>query len=174
MSEEVRPGSQAVLVQMQRLLEARGVANLDRVLLVRNGMRPIYSALEEMDRVGVKVRTSRRDLDVVGLNARAMEQTAPLDLRVWDLEAQVGKAIRLREQEGHEGEYVGVMATLTQVGPLWWPQTEETVQDHVHFANSDDAVEWLVEQLAPSVVEAPGLPLGAGDGHAEVPVPGLS
>jgi hypothetical protein len=160
MSEDPSVTSQAssALVQLQKLLAERGVVNKGKGSL-RKGMRPIYAALEEMDRVGVKVQVTQHADDVVGLEARNMRQDLPLHLGVWDTVAKIKKSIKLREYERHEGEYVGVMATVVTEGPIWWPINIEEVQDHVHFNNAEDAVEWLVEQLAPCVVEASGLDL---------------
>jgi hypothetical protein len=160
--DRVKSEPSATLVLLKKRLEERGVVNFGKGSL-RNGMRPIYAALEEMDAAGVKVRLRPQAKYDMAFNAGEMDQGKPLDLWLWDLVADHQKAIRLREDEMHEGEYIGISAKLTQAGPIWWPHTEEEVLDHVHFQNAADAIEWLVDEVAPCVVTAPGLDLAVND-----------
>jgi hypothetical protein len=90
-------------------------------------------------------------------NLKEMRTTQALRLRLYDVEANQDKVITLREDvRAHEGEYAGKKA-VTHVEGILRARVIVDSEEDKHFENAQEAVEWLVSEIAPCVVVAPGV-----------------
>lgn len=163
--EDLKVRRQTPMLELlrKRLVE-RGVGKLEPKVESGNGhgMTPIYETLTEMGRQGVKVQTSPRKNDVVAVSVEGIDRHQPLDWRLWDTVAKRMVDLHLGLDEGRQGEYVGEVKAFHYSGRLWAQEVTESVEPR-HFSDAEEAVEWLVEQVAPCVVEASGLRLSNGN-----------
>jgi hypothetical protein len=160
------------LALLEKKLRERGVG--DKAFGMRPGMRPIWKALEEMDKAGVKVRTAHGEKNVLAIHNLAdvdrFLKTSGLNLTLWNLEKRQLEEIRLGEDEKHPGEYMGGLLTphgdalaRRKRPPRNRTQLAMDRLESKHFETSEEAIAWLVEKIAPCVVEANRLGLAEGD-----------
>ena len=119
-------------------------------------MLPIYRALMDLDSAGVKVRTSARSGDVVGFNVVHMDQALPFLLVMWDRDTESKVGIQIRADAWHTGRYDCERDFFHEEGWLVKRMVKD-VQEQRQGVNVQEALAWLMEKIAPCVVEAPGL-----------------
>ena len=92
-----------------------------------------------------------------------MNSKRPLRLRLWNLEAGEVQIFSLQEDKMCAGEYLGEWANIHDEG--WWRWRHEITGQikSQHLNNASEAIEWLVDRIAPCVVEARGLALQRQD-----------
>jgi hypothetical protein len=75
------------------------------------------------------------------------------------LELGQTQVISLTDTGVGAGEYLGERINIQEQG--WWRWRRETVGqvESEHFGNAGEAIEWLVEKIAPCVIAAGGLAL---------------
>jgi hypothetical protein len=121
-------------------------------------MLPIYRALMDLDSAGVKVRTSAHPGDVMGFNAVHRDQAQPLVLVLWNRDAEHKIGIQIRVDAWHTGRFDCEMDYFHEEGWLVKRMVKD-VQEQRRGGNVQETLAWLMEKIAPCVVEAPGLML---------------
>ena len=163
------------LTLLKERLAARGVGVKLGSLL--GGMTPIYKAMEEMDRAGVKVRTGEEARNVLAIHEHMVMdrllKTHILRMELYDLEAKRAIAVFLSEDPQHAGEYIGRVDRPRKPSGFLKLKIVVDVLEFKHFYSPSEAVEWLVEKIAPCVVEARRLGLPDGDPGPPSAVMGL-
>ena len=150
-----------VLVMLQKRLEERGFEAEksfeagDR----KKGMRPIYTALREMDRIEVRLAKGKDGSVVTKLNVANMNQKRPFRIRLWNLEMGQAQVVSLQVDKVSSGEYWGEWVSLRDEGWWRWKHEVGTKMESQHLNDMNEAIAWLVEKLAPCVVDAGGLSL---------------
>lgn len=119
-------------------------------------MLPIYGALMDLDSAGVKVRTSGRPGDAMSFSAAHQDHTLSLRLKLWDRDAERKIGIQIRADAWHTGRYDCERDFFHEEGWLI-KRTVKDVQEQRRGVNVQEALAWLMEKIAPCVVEAPGL-----------------
>jgi hypothetical protein len=148
----------STLTRLQGILDEQGLVVKRGSLLA---MQPIYGALRDLDRAGVKVRTSQRKEDVQAFAIGNDNVLEPLKMQLWDMVANRPLEIAIEPGILVEGSYhVETLTSYKRPGLVLSHMERKTLEGKFVYS-AQDAVAWMLEKIAPCVAEVPGLALDA-------------
>lgn len=115
-----------------------------------SGLAPIHAGLDEMGKIGFE-RASEGMVSAGKLMTAAWRKEDNVEVKVWNAKGE-GTKIEVSEDEMHVGDYVVEMTTLGMKGGLW-PREVVKGRESKRFYSSETTLAWLVERLAPYVLE---------------------
>jgi len=171
--------SSALALLKARLAQRNLPMPMPGLVKKREAMAPIYDALNEITQAGVIFQFDQDEFGPLATydDGAGAGRQALLAITLYDLDMKSRKAIKLEHlygdwaSEGYRkpGEYWGEAAKVVRKGHLSlltardkmggrsYANWKKTMRDPVYFKDAQEAIEWLVGQLAPCVKTAPGL-----------------